>query len=111
VEFVRAGMSSPAIWSELRGQIYLGGDTFAERLRKLADHEIGTEIPRAQRRPVAQPIEYYRLAHDDRRSAMAAAFASGDYTMRQIADAFGVHYSTVSRAVRSRTESAAGRPV
>lgn len=32
---------------------------------------------------------------------MALAYRSGGYTMRQIADAFGVHYATVSRAVRA----------
>jgi len=31
---------------------------------------------------------------------MAHAFASGGYTLKEIADYFGVHYSTVSRAVK-----------
>ncbi len=31
---------------------------------------------------------------------MAAAFRSGAYTLKAIAEHFGVHYSTVSRAVR-----------
>jgi len=31
---------------------------------------------------------------------MARAFQTGVYSMQEIADAFGVHYSTVSRAVR-----------
>jgi DNA-directed RNA polymerase specialized sigma54-like protein len=33
---------------------------------------------------------------------MAAAYATGDYTMQAIADAFGVHYATVSRAVSGK---------
>lgn len=33
-------------------------------------------------------------------AAMAAAYASGNYTMQQIAEGFDVHYSTVSRAVK-----------
>jgi putative transposase len=32
---------------------------------------------------------------------MARAFLSGVYSMQEIADHFGVHYSIVSRAVRS----------
>jgi putative transposase len=36
----------------------------------------------------------------DRGEAMARAFATGVYTMQEIAAFFGVHYSTVSRAVR-----------
>ncbi len=31
---------------------------------------------------------------------MALAYGTGDYTMKEIGEAFGVHYSTVSRAVR-----------
>ena len=34
-------------------------------------------------------------------AAMAQAYKSGAYTMAQIAGHFGVHYMTVSRAVRS----------
>lgn len=30
---------------------------------------------------------------------MQAAYASGEYTLKAIADHFGVHYSTVSRVV------------
>jgi len=36
------------------------------------------------------------------KAAMAAAYATGDYTMQEIATCFGVHYSTVSRAVRQK---------
>jgi len=31
---------------------------------------------------------------------MARAFGTGVYSMQEIADFFGVHYATVSRAVR-----------
>jgi len=31
---------------------------------------------------------------------MYLTFKTGDYTLKQIADAFGVHYSTVSRIVK-----------
>lgn len=32
---------------------------------------------------------------------MTKAYRSGDYTMKEIAQQFGVHYSTVSRAVKA----------
>jgi len=59
-----------------------------------------TEIPRAQRRPLAKPLSYYRDDLTEPHAAMAAAYMTGDYTMQQIAVSFGVHYATVSRAVR-----------
>jgi putative transposase len=103
--FVQAGMSAAPIWNELRGQIYLGREQFVERLQRYTNDAMLCEVARVQRRPLAQPIEYYRHAHKDPHAAMAAAYASGDYSMRQIADAFGVHYATVSRAVRARADS------
>lgn len=33
---------------------------------------------------------------------MMAAYATGDYTLQQIADAFDVHYATVSRALNRK---------
>ncbi len=37
---------------------------------------------------------------------MARAYGSGAYTMKEIGDFFGVHYMTVSRAVRRFQEQA-----
>lgn len=100
VDFVRAGVGLPSLWTQLRGQVYLGSDAFLERMQALSDKRDLAEIPRAQRRPLAKTLAYYRNTLADPKAAMAAAFASGDYTMQQIAQAFGVHYSTVSRAVK-----------
>lgn len=99
VEFIDA--SGAPIWENLRGQIYLGSEAFVERMQKKSEKADVTEIPRLQRRPLAKPMDYYRKRHRDAKAAMAAAYASGDYTMQQIAKAFGVHYATVSRAVKA----------
>ena len=60
----------------------------------------GNEIPRMQRRPIAKPLAHYSEKHADRDAAVCAAFLTGDYTQAQIAEHFGVHYSTISRIVR-----------
>jgi len=104
VEFVGAGVGLPSVWDRLRGQISLGSDVFVDRMQALAQNKDLAEIPRARRRPLARPLEYYRDTIGDRRKAMAAAYVSGDYTMKQIAEVFGVHYSTVSRAVKREGE-------
>ena len=54
----------------------------------------------AQHRPLAKPIKYFAHRYPDRREAMARAFQTGVYSMRELADHFGVHYSAASRAVR-----------
>ena len=103
MDFVRAGVGHPGVWDSLRGQIYLGSEAFVDRMQALvSDPSAMTEIPRTQRRPLAKPLEYYRDTMEVPKAAMAAAYATGDYTMQEIATCFGVHYSTVSRAVRQK---------
>ena len=64
-------------------------------------------MPRAQRRALARPLADFARLYPARREAMARAFQTGSYTLQEIADHFGVHYSSVSRAVR-RLETAKG---
>ena len=45
---------------------------------------------------------HYRDTMEVPKAAMAAAYTTGDYTMQEIAMCFGVHYSTISRAVRQK---------
>jgi REP element-mobilizing transposase RayT len=101
-DFVRAGIGLPSVWGELSGQIYLGSEQFIRNMQAgLSDQLDNKEIPRLQRRPLALPLADYQAQYPDRDSAIRAAFASGNYTQPQIATHFGVHYSTVSRIVRS----------
>lgn len=102
-DFVRAGVGLPSVWDGLRAGIYLGSEAFVQSMqRRVAGSTAEAfEIPRLQRRPLARSIADY-AAENGRQDAMALAYASGDYTMQQIAHHFGVHYATVSRAVRLR---------
>ena len=54
------------------------------------------------RRSLAKSLDYFHDEPDDAKSGMMAAYATGDYTMRAIADAFDVHASTVSRTVNGK---------
>ena len=103
-DFVRAGIGLPAIWGNLTQQMYLGSDEFAEEMKeKLNAPFTGVdmqEIPRMQRRRLARSLEWYEAQYEQRDSGMVSAYRSGDYTMKEIADWFGVHYATVSRALK-----------
>jgi hypothetical protein len=81
--------------------VLLGSQAFAERHRGQSKPlERLREVPRAQPRPLAKPLAAFARAYPVRREAMARAFLTGVYTLQEIADDFGVHYCTVSRAVR-----------
>jgi REP element-mobilizing transposase RayT len=62
------------------------------------------EIPRAQRflaRPDLDEIFQGVENRSERNRSILTAFRSHGYTMKQIADAVGIHYSTVSRVIRN----------
>lgn len=103
IEFVKGGIGLPSIWERLKYQMYLGSDDFVESMRHkldLSSKEDLSEISRLQRRPMAKSLQWYKDNTTDRKQAMALAYASGEYTMKEIAESFCVHYSTVSRAVK-----------
>jgi len=97
--YVRGGDDD--LWQNLRQQIYLGSEEFVAEVQSRIDPSQDlSEIPGAQRRPAAEPLSWYAEQYPDRGEAMAQAYLSGAYTLAAIARHFGVHYSTVSRAVR-----------
>jgi putative transposase len=98
---VRAGVGLPSVWESLQDQLYLGDAAFADALRQSKRTLTNpNEIPRIQRRARAQPLAYF-VALPVRNQAIAQAHATGCYSLKEIADAFGLHYATISRVVRA----------
>lgn len=100
-EFVAQGINADSPWLKLKGQVYLGDDQFVERMQ--THHQTGREdvqIPIAQRRPPPRPLSEIERIAPDRNDAILAAYATGGYSYQQIADYFGVHFTTVGRIVR-----------
>lgn len=106
--FIRAGVGRSSIWNEWRHQIFLASEGFVSQAQTMSGNCHIAEIPRAQRRPAARDLVHYQETGASIPEAMANAYASGNFTMDQIAHHFGVHYSTVSRAVPKRACHRAG---
>jgi putative transposase len=101
VKFVHEGQRLPSVWAKLQGQVFLGSKSFVRNMQAQIDQKPSLEeIPRAQRRPITQPLARFEQGFE-RNEAMARAYLSGQHSMAEIAKHFGVHYSTVSRAVRA----------
>ncbi|WP_300318903.1 transposase [Accumulibacter sp.] len=98
--FVREG-AGQEVWAGLRQQIYLGDKQFVERMQTRARVR-GDEltVPKAQRRLAAASLGDIAAGHGERNAAIAAAYATGAYSYREIAAHFGVHLATVGRVVR-----------
>jgi REP element-mobilizing transposase RayT len=103
--FVQAGLAHASPWPQVRHQVVLGDEAFVARLASPPLGETLSEVPKGQRQTVAPSLAELQLSCPARDEAMARAYRTGAYTMKAIADHFGVHYMTVSRAVR-RAEAA-----
>lgn len=102
-QFVADGKNQPSIWGQLRNQIYIGSDNYIKHIQtKIAENTDISEIPSSQRRPVPQPIDYYEKKCKDRDQAMLAAYQSGGYSMKELANYFGLHYTSVSRIINGK---------
>ncbi|MFA0560639.1 transposase [Vibrio breoganii] len=91
------------VWPNLRQQVFLGDEAFVAKHLAIQNDLQGDlrEVPLKQRRTKPKTLSEYNHEAVDRSSAMTSAYASGGYTLQQIADYFGVHYSTVSRMINA----------
>lgn len=101
-KFIRQGKDQPSPWEHLKHQVYLGGSSFVEKMvSKIELEKDLSETPVHQRRPIAKPLDYYEQQYSTRDDAICAAYATGAYSMKEIGEHFGLHYSRVSRIVNN----------
>ena len=100
-QFVSAG-KNVRLWDEaLSGQIYLGDERFASKVRgKTAAASDSAEIPRAQRRACRKPIEEYLAARARRDCGIVRAYFEGGHTQTAIAKTVGLSVSRVSKLIK-----------
>ncbi|WP_029133309.1 REP-associated tyrosine transposase [Sedimenticola selenatireducens] len=99
-DFVVEGKNQSGPWEQLKNQVFLGTEQFVTNMQ--AQLDVGkdlSEIPVRQRRAPPKPLEHYAASNEGRDSAIVAAYASGGYSMKEIGDHFGLHYSYVSRII------------
>ena len=78
----------------MRGE-RLGGDEF---LSDRFGHEPHVEIPHAQLEPLPPSLD--ELFSNGNPAPILAAYRRHGYTLREIAEHLGCHYSTISRKLR-----------
>lgn len=98
-QFVSEGRGCPSPLEQTRHQLLLGDDDFVGQFSNKSETPDLREHSKAQRKALAKTLAAYAKQHGDRDTAMVAAYKSAAYTMQEIADHFGVHITTVSRAV------------
>jgi putative transposase len=101
-KFVADGKGQTSPLKELRNQIYLGDDAFVETLQAMvAEDKDLSEVPSVRKRRMAKPIRKYTETAGSRDEGIYLAYRSGGYTMKAISDDPGLHYSTVSKIIKT----------
>jgi REP element-mobilizing transposase RayT len=99
-QFVAEGKNQPSPWQQLHKQIFLGSEAFVVDMQyRIESDKDLSEIPKSQRRMKAKSLKYYAKHASSRNEALMAAYNSGGYSMKEIGDYFGLHYSWVSRII------------
>jgi len=102
VEFVNAGKGVVPVWDNKIHPAILGDETFIESIYKAYVDDAKSEIQefnRVERRRSPASLESYFTSNSDRAGAIRNAYKTGGFTMKEIAEYCGVHYSTVSRVI------------
>ncbi|RVU31919.1 addiction module toxin RelE [Rheinheimera riviphila] len=104
-DFVLQG-TGVKLWENLTNQVFLGNEEFVKThlaLLKAPENDL-SEIPKKQRRGAARPLTEYERLYATRDEAIQVAYQSGSYTLQELGDYFGLHYSRISRIVaKSKT--------
>ncbi|NWF91544.1 MAG: transposase [Syntrophaceae bacterium] len=102
-KFVQEGIGQESPWGKVQGQVFLGEEGFVERIKGLfGDRKEVREIPRSQRyvnRPGLDQIFSGQEEKEGRNIGIRSAHLSYGYTLREIADYLGIHYTTVSKVI------------
>lgn len=102
-QFVAEGLKAPSPWQQLKGQVFLGNERFVEQMQRHATkhQRQDVQIPVAHRRAPPASLRQIEKAAADRNAAIVQAHGTGAYSYQQIADYFGMHFTTVGRIVRN----------
>ena len=104
--FVMEGVDEESPWETLRGQIFWGTDELIKRVSGLLEKKGNIkEVPRLQRyaaRPSLSELFKGKKRGDreERDRIIYAAYVRHGYTMKEIAEYLGLHYATISRAIK-----------
>ena len=105
-EFVSQGKNQPKPWGALKNQIFLGDDDFVDEMQcKILPDKDLSEIVLSQKRPMAKELLHYEKKYIKRDEAIAKAYASGGYSMKEIGKHFRLHYSRVSRIINAKDKT------
>lgn len=103
-EFVAAGIARPSPLLKVKSQILLGSPAFIKKMKQLLLNRVDSRLAKKQpRRPSLGSLFSVKVRKDIsmRNQSIQLAYQKYGYTMAAIADAAQIHFSTVSKVIKS----------
>ena len=107
--FVQEGMEGvESPWTKLSGQIVLGTEVFVQQAKELVGgREEIPEIPRTQRHVGRPPLDEMFppgvvMPKQDRICLICLAHQKHGYSLKEISQMLGVHYTTISKVINKK---------
>jgi putative transposase len=109
-QFVREGLGESAPWDNLVGGLILGSESFVAQCRACLSDDLELSELSAEHRDLLRPtldalFDCIDMTDKDSRNrVMVTAYREHAYTLKALAMHLGIHYSTVSRAIKAAEE-------
>jgi putative transposase len=98
--FVSEGKNQSSPWESLQNQIFLGSEEYVQQIQdKIDKGKDLSEIPKSQKRKKPKTLQIYEKKATNRNQAIQLSYASGGYSMKEIGDYYGIHYSRISKII------------
>jgi len=82
-------------------RFFLASDGHINKKQKMINKkESLNDVPKLQRRKIEKPLTFFENKYKDSKVAITKAYLTGGYTLKEIGEYFGCHYSTISRIVK-----------
>jgi hypothetical protein len=73
--------------------------------KRIGKEKDDLNIPKQQKRPIAKLLPAIAAQHKDRKMAIIAAYKTGAYSQREIAEFYQLHSTTIEVLVRKNKNS------
>ena len=102
IEFVSQGKNQPSPWESLQNQVFLGDEAYVSQMLSNIDQKKDlSEIPKSQRKEKAKELAWYEQQASSRNEAIKLSYESGGYSMKEIGAHYSLHYSRISRIIKT----------
>jgi putative transposase len=103
ISFVHDGLGIDSPLKAAKGGLFVGNETFVGKFRELLEASAaGEELVRREKYAARPPLKEI-FNSPDRDAGIHAAVIKWGYTLKEVGDYVGLHYSRVSRVAKNKT--------